>query len=185
YSLARKQVSLSSIPQSQLLQLHDPSGHRDVMSKTPNSLYCEYLPVSTKLQSTLRAIVGPSCLAAAAIELSPTSHPCLGALSSILFQGGVLALGISALRLVDGTCGGIVCGGQVCKDKKDGGSGGVGVEETSKMYACIAQCDQVHTLENMVPASATVELPPRKDPHMEYSKIVPQRKRSIGNCGIN
>ncbi|GKF01369.1 hypothetical protein Tco_0028292 [Tanacetum coccineum] len=34
----------SSIPQSQLSQLHDPSGHRDVMSKTLNSLYCEHLP---------------------------------------------------------------------------------------------------------------------------------------------
>nr|GEY12109.1 hypothetical protein [Tanacetum cinerariifolium] len=70
--------------------------------------------VSTKLQSTLRAIVGPGCLAAAAAELSPTSHPVLGA---------------------------------------------------------------VHILENMVPAPATVEQPPRKDPQMEYSKIVPQSEQ--------
>nr|GFA25252.1 putative ribonuclease H-like domain-containing protein [Tanacetum cinerariifolium] len=40
-----------------------------------------------------------------------------------------------------------------------------------------AQWDQVHTLENMVPAPATVEHPPRKDPQMEYSKIVPQSEQ--------
>ncbi|GJR09031.1 hypothetical protein Tco_0791683 [Tanacetum coccineum] len=34
YSLAHKQVSLSSIPQSQLSQLHDPSGHRDVVASS-------------------------------------------------------------------------------------------------------------------------------------------------------
>ncbi|GJX27487.1 hypothetical protein Tco_0233783 [Tanacetum coccineum] len=33
------------IIQSQLSQLHDPSGHRDVMSKTTNSLSCEHLPM--------------------------------------------------------------------------------------------------------------------------------------------
>nr|GFA68976.1 hypothetical protein [Tanacetum cinerariifolium] len=49
-------------------------------------------------------------------------------------------------------------------DKKDGGSGGVGAEATSGMYASIAQWDQVHTLENVVPTPATVEQPPRKDP---------------------
>nr|GFC64471.1 hypothetical protein [Tanacetum cinerariifolium] len=32
----------------------------------------------------------------------------------------------------------------------------------------------VHTLENVVPARTTAEQPPRKDPRMEYSKIVPQ-----------
>nr|GFC93522.1 hypothetical protein [Tanacetum cinerariifolium] len=32
----------------------------------------------------------------------------------------------------------------------------------------------VHTLENVVPAPATVERPPRKDPQIEYFKIVPQ-----------
>nr|GFD37486.1 hypothetical protein [Tanacetum cinerariifolium] len=76
--------------------------------------------------------------------------------------------------LVEGTGKGLVCGGQIYKDKKVGGSGGVGVEATSRMYAYIAQWDQVHTLENVVPAPATVEHPPRKDPQMEYSKIVPQ-----------
>nr|GFA15257.1 hypothetical protein [Tanacetum cinerariifolium] len=114
--------------------------------------------VSTKLRLTLRAIVGRVYLAAAA-ELSSTLHPGLGAVSSSLFGGGVSALGISALRLVDGT--GRVCGGQIRGGKKDGGSGGV------------AQWDQVHTLENVVPAPVTIEQPPRKEPHMEYSKIVP------------
>ncbi|GKG44083.1 hypothetical protein Tco_0483176, partial [Tanacetum coccineum] len=55
--------------------------------------------VSTELQSTLRVIVGPGCLAEAATELSPTSHLGLGAVSSSLFRGGVSALGISALLL--------------------------------------------------------------------------------------
>ncbi|GKG33191.1 hypothetical protein Tco_0430701, partial [Tanacetum coccineum] len=31
----------------------------------------------------------------------------------------------------------------------------------------------VHTLENVVPARTTIGQPPRKDPQMEYSKIVP------------
>nr|GEX74353.1 reverse transcriptase domain-containing protein [Tanacetum cinerariifolium] len=88
--------------------------------------------VFTKLQSTLRAIVGPGCLTTV-IELSPTSHPGLGAVSSSLFRGGVSALGISAIRLVDGTGRGIVCGGQIHRDKKDGGSGGVGAEATSEI----------------------------------------------------
>nr|GFB59696.1 hypothetical protein [Tanacetum cinerariifolium] len=64
---------------------------------------------------------------------------------------------ISALRLVDGT--GRVCGGRIRGDKKDGDS--VGAEATSGMYASIA----------------TVEQPPRKDPQMEYSKIVPQSEQ--------
>nr|GEX93681.1 hypothetical protein [Tanacetum cinerariifolium] len=68
----------------------------------------------------------------------------------------------------------LVCGGRIRKDKKGGGSGGVGAEATSGMYASIAQWDHVHTLENVVPTPATVEQPPRKDPQMEYSKIVPQ-----------
>nr|GEW79227.1 hypothetical protein [Tanacetum cinerariifolium] len=133
----------------------------------------------------------------------------------------------------------MVCGGLIRGDKKDGGSGGVGAEETLGMYASIgfedlyypdkvykvvkalyglhqapracggvgaeetlgmyasigasslagtkslgcsgmyppAQWDQVHTLENMVPAPVTVEHPPRKDPQMEYSKIVPQSEQ--------
>ncbi|GJS00127.1 hypothetical protein Tco_0316635 [Tanacetum coccineum] len=36
---------------------------------------------------------------------------------------------------------------------------------------------QVHTLENVVPAPATVGQPPRKDPQMEYSMIVPQSEQ--------
>nr|GEX02098.1 synaptobrevin, longin-like domain protein [Tanacetum cinerariifolium] len=36
---------------------------------------------------------------------------------------------------------------------------------------------QVHTLENVVPAPATIEQPPRKDPQMEYPKIVPQSEQ--------
>nr|GFD28979.1 hypothetical protein [Tanacetum cinerariifolium] len=35
----------------------------------------------------------------------------------------------------------------------------------------------VHTLEDGVPARTTTEQPPRKDPRMEYSKIVPQSER--------
>ncbi|GKG50851.1 hypothetical protein Tco_0538975, partial [Tanacetum coccineum] len=38
----------------------------------------------------------------------------------------------------------------------------------------LAPYDQVHTLENVVPALVTVWQSPRKDPQMEYSKIVPQ-----------
>ncbi|GJZ34733.1 hypothetical protein Tco_0580550 [Tanacetum coccineum] len=39
--------------------------------------------------------------------------------------------------------------------------------------------DQVHTLENVVPAPVAVWQPPRKDPQMGYSMIVPQIKQSI------
>ncbi|GKF98620.1 hypothetical protein Tco_0297403, partial [Tanacetum coccineum] len=46
--------------------------------------------------------MGPGCLAVAAAELSPISHPGLGVVSSSLFRGGVSASGISALWLVDG-----------------------------------------------------------------------------------
>ncbi|GKG41728.1 hypothetical protein Tco_0473479, partial [Tanacetum coccineum] len=43
---------------------------------------------------------------------------------------------------------------------------------------CILVHDpQVHTLENVVPALITVGQPPRKDPQMEYSKIVPQSEQ--------
>nr|GFB93741.1 hypothetical protein [Tanacetum cinerariifolium] len=59
--------------------------------------------VSTKLQSTLRAIVGPGYLTAAAAELSRTSHPGLGVLSNSLFRGDVSASEILAPWLVDGT----------------------------------------------------------------------------------
>ncbi|GJX49638.1 hypothetical protein Tco_0276483 [Tanacetum coccineum] len=40
-------------------------------------------------------------------NISPTSHPGLGVVSSSLFRGGVLASGISALWLVDGAGSGI------------------------------------------------------------------------------
>ncbi|GKG53463.1 hypothetical protein Tco_0554863, partial [Tanacetum coccineum] len=35
----------------------------------------------------------------------------------------------------------------------------------------------VHNLENVVPASATVGQPPRKDPQMGYSMIMPQSEQ--------
>nr|GEZ39193.1 retrovirus-related Pol polyprotein from transposon TNT 1-94 [Tanacetum cinerariifolium] len=108
-----------------LSQLHDPSGLRDVMSKTPNSLYCEHLPAMVAL----------------------------------------------------------ICRGRIHGYKKYGGSRGVGAEATSGMYASIAQWDQVHTLENVVPTPVTVEQPPRKDPQMEYSKIVPQSEQKYSTSG--
>ncbi|GKE99319.1 hypothetical protein Tco_0022670, partial [Tanacetum coccineum] len=40
-----------------------------------------------------------------------------------------------------------------------------------------APWDPVHTLENVVPTPATVGQPPRKDPHMGYSMIVPQSEQ--------
>ncbi|GKD07435.1 hypothetical protein Tco_1187120, partial [Tanacetum coccineum] len=55
--------------------------------------------------------------------------------------------------------------GRIRGDKKNGGSGGV------------APWDQVHTLENVVPTLTTVGQPPRKDPQMGYSKIVPQSEQ--------
>ncbi|GKD55487.1 hypothetical protein Tco_1288874 [Tanacetum coccineum] len=132
--------------------------------------------VSTELQSTLWAIGGPGCLATAAAELFPTSQLGLGVVSSSLFRGGVSALGISALRLVDGASRGIVAlgasssaGTNPRRDKKNGGSGGV--------HDPIAPWDQVHTLENMVPAPTTVGQPPHKDPQMEYSKIMPRSEQ--------
>ncbi|GJT36734.1 retrovirus-related pol polyprotein from transposon TNT 1-94 [Tanacetum coccineum] len=172
------------------LVLHDPSGHRDVVSKTPNSLYCEHLPVSTELQSTLRAIVGPGCIAAA--ELSPTSHLGLGVVSSSLFRGGVSASGISALRLVDGVGSGIGNNGRVpdrssgwsCSSHLSHGCSSASSLAGTKSLGCSgSECtwymippapwDQVHTLENVVPALVTVWQPPRKDPQMGYSMIVP------------
>ncbi|GKF69737.1 hypothetical protein Tco_0202794 [Tanacetum coccineum] len=44
-----------------------------------------------------------------------------------------------------------------------------------------APWDQVYTLENVVPAPTTVGQPPRKDPQMEYSKIVPQSEQTYRN----
>nr|GFB74038.1 hypothetical protein [Tanacetum cinerariifolium] len=53
----------------------------------------------------------------------------------------------------------------------------MGAQECALVHDPPAQWDQVHNLENVVPASATVEQPPRKDPQMEYSKIVPQSEQ--------
>nr|GFA62505.1 hypothetical protein [Tanacetum cinerariifolium] len=50
-------------------------------------------------------------------------------------------------------------------------------QECALVHDPPAQWDQVHTLKNVVPAPATVEQPPRKDPRMEYSKIVPQSEQ--------
>nr|GEX13338.1 hypothetical protein [Tanacetum cinerariifolium] len=96
YSLTRKQVSLSSIPQSQLSPVHDPSGHRDVVSKTPNFLYCEHLP-------------DPGLYSVYKTTIDTTGH-----------SGSWL-------------------------DKKDGGSGGVGTEATSGMYASISASSSAGT----------------------------------------
>ncbi|GKG17739.1 hypothetical protein Tco_0372037, partial [Tanacetum coccineum] len=51
------------------------------------------------------------------------------------------------------------------RDKKNGGSRGV------------ASWDQVYTLENVVPAPTTIGQPPRKDPQIGYSMIVPQSEQ--------
>ncbi|GKG12382.1 hypothetical protein Tco_0346619, partial [Tanacetum coccineum] len=40
-----------------------------------------------------------------------------------------------------------------------------------------APWDQVYTLENVVPGPTTIGQPPRKDPQMEYSKIVPHSEQ--------
>ncbi|GJS59195.1 hypothetical protein Tco_0653979 [Tanacetum coccineum] len=63
-------------------------------------------------------------------QKSPNSKLGLGRVSSSLFQGGVSASGISALRLVDGAAliwamDALVRGGQIHGDKKNGSSGGV------------------------------------------------------------
>ncbi|GKB71659.1 hypothetical protein Tco_0933071, partial [Tanacetum coccineum] len=81
-----------------LSQQHDHPGHPDVMHKTPYSLS----PANIRL-----VIVDLGCLAAAATELSPTSNLGVGAVSSSLFQGGMSALGMSGLQLVDGAGNGI------------------------------------------------------------------------------
>ncbi|GJR59033.1 hypothetical protein Tco_1501195 [Tanacetum coccineum] len=81
--------------------------------------------------------------------------------SSSLFRGGVSASGISALRLVDGAGRGIevVIVGKLVRM---GGNGGSYHGE----------------LSNLVPARTTVGQPQRKDPQMEYSKIVPQSEQT-------
>nr|GFD26570.1 hypothetical protein [Tanacetum cinerariifolium] len=66
----------------------------------------------------------------------------------------------------------LVCEGRIRGDKKGGGSGGVGAEATSGISMGL-----VHTLKNVVLALATVEQPPRRDPQIEYSKIVPQSEQ--------
>ncbi|GKF47188.1 hypothetical protein Tco_0136990, partial [Tanacetum coccineum] len=88
-------LSLSSIPQSQLSQLHDPSGYRDVVCKT-------HLPV------------GPGYLAAVA-ELSPTSQLGLGVVTMV---DGTAALICLMATIV---CGGRIHGDK--KNGGSGGVG--------------------------------------------------------------
>ncbi|GJS27393.1 hypothetical protein Tco_0488013 [Tanacetum coccineum] len=71
--------------------------------------------------STLRVIVDHGCLAAAPVELSPTSTLGVGAISSSLFQGGVSALEMSAMRLVDGAGSGISNNGDILAGSRSGG----------------------------------------------------------------
>ncbi|GJS79961.1 hypothetical protein Tco_0729842 [Tanacetum coccineum] len=85
----------------------------------------------------------------------------------------------------------LVRGGRIRGDKKNGGSGGVVPHPSLALspyrmlrhwnvhreYDPPALWDQVHTLENMVPAPTTIGQPPRKDPQTEYSKIVPQSEQ--------
>ncbi|GKA82876.1 hypothetical protein Tco_0789624 [Tanacetum coccineum] len=65
----------------------------------------------------MRATIDPGCLAAAATELSLTTSLGVGVVSSHLFQGGMSASGMSALRIVDGA------GNGIGKGRKNGGNG--------------------------------------------------------------
>ncbi|GKF68285.1 hypothetical protein Tco_0197964, partial [Tanacetum coccineum] len=56
-------------------------------------------------------------------------------------------------------------------------SGGAQAQEYTLVHDPPAPWDQVHTLENVVPAPTTVGQPPRTYPQMEYSKIVPQSEQ--------
>nr|GEX70770.1 ribonuclease H-like domain-containing protein [Tanacetum cinerariifolium] len=49
--------------------------------------------------------------------------------------------------------------------------------QKGKQHKASCKAKTVHTLKNVVPAPATVEQPPRRDPYMEYSKIVPQSEQ--------
>ncbi|GKC77094.1 hypothetical protein Tco_1127868, partial [Tanacetum coccineum] len=75
--------------------------------------------------------VGPDCLAAAAAELSLTSHSGLGVVSSSLFRG---------LRNISSAA---ICGGRIRGAKKNGGSGGVGASSSAstKSSACSVETD--------------------------------------------
>ncbi|GKF90106.1 hypothetical protein Tco_0264069, partial [Tanacetum coccineum] len=73
----------------------------------------------------------------------------------------------------------LVRGGRICRDKKNGGSGGVGASSSAgtKSSGCsgapectLVHDPQVHTLENVVPAPTTVGQPPRKNPQSEQNK---------------
>nr|GFC37251.1 hypothetical protein [Tanacetum cinerariifolium] len=132
YPLARKQVSLSSTPQSQLSWLHDPSGHHDVVISKPS------------LHIT---------------AIDSMSHS-LGVASSGLFRGVVSASGIPALRLVDGVDRGV-------------GYGVIKILMVGEMQVPRPQL----ALSSKDAQTQEQTLPPRKDPHMEYSKIVPQSER--------
>ncbi|GJV11692.1 hypothetical protein Tco_1353233 [Tanacetum coccineum] len=56
---------------------------------------------------------------------------------------------------------------------------GAQAQEYTLVHDPPALWDQVHTMENVVAASVTVWQPPRKDPHMGYSMIVPQSEQKF------
>ncbi|GKC14100.1 hypothetical protein Tco_1010882, partial [Tanacetum coccineum] len=116
---------------------------------------------------------GPGCLAAAAAELSPNSHPGLGVADAISLISTSSTLGLR---------------GRIRGDKKNGGSRGVGASSSAgtKSSGCSGFGMYTGTWsagtyfreqENVVPAPTTVGQPPCKDPQMEYSKIVPQSEQ--------
>ncbi|GJV06317.1 hypothetical protein Tco_1343973 [Tanacetum coccineum] len=119
---------------------------------------------------SLVSIVGPGCLAAAAAELSPTSHPvgvadatslistssALGLRGRIVRAENVVVIEVSVLILA------------WLLNPQDAQA-----QECTLVYG-----SQVHTLENVVPTRTTVGQPPHKDPQMEYSKIVPQSEQT-------
>ncbi|GJV91761.1 hypothetical protein Tco_1539574 [Tanacetum coccineum] len=75
--------------------------------------------------------------------------PVVSRVSSSLFQGGVSALGISAMRVVDGVGSGIVRGGRIRGDKKNGGSGGAGASSSAgtKYQMPGSECTLVNDLQ--------------------------------------
>ncbi|GKG44404.1 hypothetical protein Tco_0485842, partial [Tanacetum coccineum] len=76
----------------------------------------------------------------------------------------------------------LVCGGRIRGDKKNGGSEGVGASSSAgtKSSGCSGSRMYTRTWSSGTysgecgACSNTVGQPPRKDPQMEYSKIVPQ-----------
>ncbi|GJT50905.1 hypothetical protein Tco_0977062 [Tanacetum coccineum] len=133
YSPARRQVSLSSKSQSQLSQLHDPSGHRDVVCKTQNShiLAISILGLLTLLDDKLQH----------AAELSPISRQ----VTMVGFDGCSDVEGLIAISLIST-------------------SSALGNKRSNplELERMVTSLDQVHTLDNVVPAPTTVGQPPRK-----------------------